>query len=313
MPCCTPSPDRDGVDGGELTEVPRTMPGETSDMIRLKGGTFLMGTNSDEGFAQDGEGPQREVTIAPFFISAHAVTNRQFGTFVKATQYKTEAEQFGWSFVFHNHIPLDQQEHLVDDTVLGLQWWCKVNGASWRHPEGPGSTVKKKWRHPATHVTWNDAMAYCQWAGKRLPTEAEWEYAGRGGLEGKRYPWGDDLTPHSKHRCNIWQGDFPRQDTGEDGWIAPCPVDTYAPNKFGLYCIAGNVWEWCLDWWSPTYHFKGGRDNPAGPSMGDRKVMKGGSFLCHASYCNRYRVAARTGNTPDSSTSNMGFRCVCDG
>jgi formylglycine-generating enzyme required for sulfatase activity len=162
------------------------------------------------------------------------------------------------------------------------------------------------------HVSWNDASAYADWAGKRLPTEAEWEYAARGGLEQKLYPWGDDLTPAGRHLCNIWQGEFPTHDTAEDGYAGTCPVDAFPPNGFELYSVAGNVWEWCLDWFSPDFHRIATRVNPVGPPSGTAKVMKGGSYLCHASYCNRYRVAARTSNTPDSSTTNTGFRCVRD-
>jgi formylglycine-generating enzyme required for sulfatase activity len=159
------------------------------------------------------------------------------------------------------------------------------------------------------HVSWNDAQAYAQWAGKRLLTEAEWEFAARGGLEQKLYPWGDELTPDGQHLCNIWQGEFPRHNTLEDGFSGTCPIDAFPPNGYGLYSSVGNVWEWCSDWFTTEPATRTGSD-PHGPAEGAAKVMKGGSFLCHASYCNRYRVAARTSNTPDSSTSNIGFRCA---
>ncbi|MGH9723305.1 MAG: formylglycine-generating enzyme family protein, partial [Bryobacteraceae bacterium] len=194
----------------------------------------------------------------------------------------------------------------------GLNWWCKVSGADWRHPEGPDSSVENRAANPALHISWNDAAAYCAWAGKRLPTEAEWEYAARGGLEQKVYPWGDELTPDGRHLCNIWQGEFPNRDTGEDGYTAAGPVDAFPPNGYGLYTITGNAWEWASDWFDPAWHLTATRKNPVGPATGAAKVMKGGSYLCHRSYCNRYRVAARTSNTPDSATTNISFRCVRD-
>ncbi len=308
-PCCVPSKSRavlletsKRVSAGRE----RVYSGSTEAMIRLDGGRFWMGTDDREGFPADGEGPIREVTLDPFYMDAAPVTNAQFQDFVKATDYRTEAERFGWSFVFYKHAKL------VDDTVAGVEWWCKVSGADWRHPEGPDSGIDARGNFPVIQVSWNDALAYCRWAGKRLPTEAEWEYAARGGLEQRRFPWGDDLTPNGKHLCNIWQGDFPNVDTGDDGYTATAPVDAYPPNGFGLSVITGNAWEWCADWFHPSYHVLATRNNPVGPSEGTRKAMRGGSFLCHASYCNRYRVAARTSNTPDSATTNISFRCVRD-
>ena len=274
-----------------------------------------MGTDHAAGFPDDGEGPIREVMIAPFYIATYAVTNAQFQAFIKTTHYKTEAEEFGWSYVFWMLLPAVQRREIQQrgDTVLNLEWWCKVDGADWRHPYGPNSTIKKRMDLPVVHVSYRDARAYCDWAGMRLPTEAEWEYAARGGLDQAVYAWGDELTPAGKHMCNIWQGDFPRRNTADDGYVGPGPVFAYEPNGYGLYNVAGNVWEWCFDWWSPTYHVEGPRDNPTGPpSDTGRRVMKGGSYLCHESYCNRYRVAARTSNTPDSSTGNLGFRCARD-
>jgi formylglycine-generating enzyme required for sulfatase activity len=280
-------------------------------MRELPGGAFLMGTDSDIGYPDDGEGPVREVTLRPFLIDKTSVTNRQFAKFVKATGYKTEAERFGWSFVFHLLIPADTAKRLKHN-VAQTPWWWKVPGAYWRNPEGPKTNINDRMDHPVVHVSWADAVAYCQWAGKRLPTEAEYEFAARGGLEQAIYPWGDELTPGGEHRCNIWQGTFPQTNTAEDGYIGTAPARAFATNGFGLFHMAGNVWEWCHDWWSPTFHVDGPRDNPAGPPTGDRRVTRGGSYLCHASYCNRYRVAARTSNTPDSSTGNIGFRCVAD-
>lgn len=279
-------------------------------MIQLPGGSFLMGTDYEEAFPDDGEGPVREVTLSPFWIDRYPVTNQLFQQFVDDTKYVTEAERFGWSFVFWAHIPKDRFHDVVEDTVAAAPWWCKVSGAAWKSPEGPGSHIDSRARHPVVHVSWNDAVHFCEWAGTRLPTEAEWEYAARGGLVQKLYPWGDKLRPEGKHLCNIWQGEFPRKDTGDDGFTGTNPVDAFPPNGFGLYSITGNTWEWCADWFHTTFHATAGRVNPQGPPSGQARVMKGGSFLCHKSYCNRYRVAARSSNTPDSSTSHMSFRCA---
>ncbi len=281
-------------------------------MLRLEGGRFLMGTESAEGFQADGEGPVREVLLDPFLLDSCPVTVEQFGEFVRDTGYRTEAERFGWSFVFRKQVPDDEYERIVDDTVAGHEWWCKVYGADWCHPEGPDFDVGQRPDHPVTQVSYTDALQYCQWAGKRLPTEAEWEFAARGGRPQNTYPWGDDLEPDGRHLCNIWQGRFPTVDTGADGYRGTCPVDAFPPNGFGLYSITGNVWEWCHDWFDATYHVTATRTNPVGPPRGRARVMRGGSFLCHASYCNRYRVAARTSNTPDSATTNLGFRCAMD-
>ena len=308
--CCTPSRGSTSCDVRKAVESAylKRVSGDPAGMRRLEGGTFLMGTEDTIGFPADGEGPVREVTLAPFAIDPTQVTNQQFRDFVNDTGYKTEAERFGWSFVFHLHV---KRKH-VADTVRGLEWWCKVDGAYWRHPEGPGSNIKKRLQHPATHISWNDAAAFAKWAGKRLPTEAEWEYAARGGLVQKRYVWGNEFKPGGKHMCNIFQGEFPYRDTAEDGYSGTNPVKAFKANGYGLYGVAGNVWEWCQDWFHPSFHREAEMANPTGPKRGDRKVMRGGSFLCHDSYCNRYRVAARTSNTADSTASNQGFRCVRD-
>lgn len=279
-------------------------------MVELPGGTFLMGTDYPEAFPDDGEGPVRAVKLSPFRIDRFPVTNALFERFTTETGYQTEAERFGWSFVFWAHIPSSRFKELVEDTVAAAPWWCKVGGASWRAPEGPGSTFAGREQHPVVHISWNDTQAYCKWSGQRLPTEAEWEYAARGGLEQKLYPWGDQLRPKGEHMCNIWQGEFPHRDTAEDGYAGTCPVDVFPANGYGLYSFAGNTWDWCADWFDVAFHASADRTNPQGPPTGTSRVMKGGSFLCHKSYCNRYRVAARTSNTPDSSTSHIGFRCA---
>jgi formylglycine-generating enzyme len=280
-------------------------------MIALPGGRFLMGTDDGQGFRQDGEGPVRKITLDPFYISAYATTNAEFSRFVNETGYETEAERFGWSFVFYRFLS-PKAKKKVRGVVESAPWWRAVGGASWRRPDGPSSGIKTRMNHPVVHVSYNDALAFCDWAGKRLPTEAEWEYAARGSFEQKRYPWGNTLTPNQEHRCNIWQGEFPTRNTVKDGYAGTAPVDSFPPNGFGLYNVSGNVWEWCLDWFSATFHITGPRENPTGPPAGNSRVIRGGSYLCHKSYCNRYRVAARSSNTPDSSTGNSGFRCAAD-
>ncbi|MUK89426.1 SUMF1/EgtB/PvdO family nonheme iron enzyme [Ornithinibacillus sp. L9] len=279
------------------------------EMVHIPGGRFLMGTNLEEGFPADGEGPVREVVVDPFYIDSQTVTNGDFKEFVDDTGYITEAEQFGWSFVFYQFISSHTAKK-VRQRVQQTPWWLVVEGATWNHPEGPDSTIANRLDHPVIHVSWNDAQAYCKWAGKRLPTEAEWEFAARGGLEQRLYPWGDELYPDGNHYCNIWQGDFPRQNTKDDGYVGTAPAKSFPPNGYGLYNISGNVWEWCSDWFTSDVQSLKDNQNPTGPRTGVSRVMRGGSYLCHHSYCNRYRVAARTSNTPDSSTGNIGFRCV---
>jgi formylglycine-generating enzyme required for sulfatase activity len=265
-----------------------------------------MGTDSAEGFLADGEGPARRVTLGAFRIAATPVSNREFAAFVRATRYITEAERLGQSFVFYLQAPAATRA-TARQVSKNLPWWIVVDDACWQRPEGPGSHIRDRDDHPVVHVSWQDAKAYCEWAGVRLPTEAQWECAARGGLARARYPWGDELPPQGEPRCNIWQGDFP--DAPAQGWHpGTVPVHSFDPNGFGLYNASGNVWEWCEDWFSPDYH----RDTPTIDPLQARptgmRTTRGGSFLCHDSYCNRYRVAARGSNTPSSSASNCGFR-----
>jgi sulfatase modifying factor 1 len=282
-------------------------------MVALPGGEFPIGGNDPDAFPADGEGPVRTVRLSPYFIDATTVTNRQFAAFVKATGYQTDAERFGWSYVFYALIGPAAKPAVKDGVVPDAPWWLPVQEATWRSPEGPGSDVATRPNYPVVHVSWHDAAAYAAWAGKRLPTEAEWEHAARGGLEHARFPWGDDLTPRGGHRCNIWQGDFPYHNTAEDGYLGPAPVKAFRANGYGLYNTSGNVWEWCADRWSMDWHAADRpetRIDPQGPPDGEARVIRGGSYLCHESYCNRYRVSARTSNTPDSTTGHTGFRCA---
>jgi sulfatase modifying factor 1 len=278
-------------------------------MVRLPGGEFLMGSVDRFAYTDDGEGPIRRIRLDPFWIDACAVSNAEFARFVDATAYVTEAQRFGWSFVFAGLLPDDFPP---TRGVANAPWWRQVEGAHWRRPEGPGSGLETRESHPVAHVSWNDAQAYSAWAGVRLPTEAEWEYAARGGLERKAFPWGDELEPDDEHRMNVWQGTFPGENTLEDGYLGTCPVDEFPPNGYGLHNPTGNVWEWCSDWFSHDFHTRDKRTNPQGPRRGERRSTRGGSYLCHASYCRRYRVAARNSLTPDSTTGNTGFRCVRD-
>ena len=262
------------------------------DWCSISATTFSMGNDGPDAIPGDGEGPVRAVRVESFRIAPTTVTNADFGAFVRATCHVTEAERHGSSFVFYLQLP-EAARRVVTHAVAETPWWIPVEHASWQRPEGPGSQVRDRPNHPVVHVSWNDAVAYCAWAGARLPSEAEWECAARGGLGGMRFAWGDDLCDGAGiPRCNVFRGTFPN--APEPGWT-PAPVDARSgePNGFGLYNVCGNVWEWCAD-----------------AREGGRRALRGGSFLCHDSYCNRYRVAARSANTPDSTASNIGLRVV---
>lgn len=270
--------------------------------VLIEAGEFRMGTADRDQNPLDGEGPVRTVDVPAFRIDPTCVTNAEFAAFVEETGYVTEAEEFGWSFVFG--ALLGAQLRRASPKPPGTPWWRAVQGARWDRPEGPGSDVQQRAEHPVVHVSLRDAEAFAVWCSMRLPREAEWEKAARGGLDQRRYAWGDELTPGGEHRCNIWQGAFPVRNTLEDGYLATAPVRSFPPNGFGLYEVAGNVWEWCSDRWTTG----------TAPSLdGDVRVMRGGSYLCHDSYCNRYRVAARSATAAEDSSGNKGFRLAVDG
>jgi formylglycine-generating enzyme len=313
MDCCTP----------RFSDTPHPQPSSnvaaaggrhTIEQCRIPAGVFSMGDAQGDGKRGDGERPVHRVELPAFSIDATSVTNADFARFIDATGYRTEAETFGFSAVFH--LVVDAAEEDITGRSAATPWWVAVRGADWRHPEGPRSDISERAEHPVVHISWNDAQAYCQWAGRRLPTEAEWERSSRGGLEKARYPWGDELlAPDGTWRTNIWQGTFPTLNTTEDGWLTTAPARTYAPNAFGLWQTVGNVWEWCQDVFNPhAYAQRAGQQQPVvDPRVSSgtaNKVLRGGSYLCHDSYCNRYRNAARSSNTPDSTMGNAGFRTI---
>lgn len=256
----------------------------------------------------DGELPQHTVALDAFEIDATTVTNDDFAVFVEATGYLTEAERFGFSAVFH--LALAAPESDVLGAPPHVPWWRGVRDAHWQQPGGRDSSLDGLGDHPVVHVSWNDAVAYCEWAGRRLPTEAEWEYAARGGRQERTYPWGDERVDAGGWRANIFQGTFPSENTLDDGWLTTAPARSFAPNGYGLWQPIGNVWEWCADWFDPRYYASSPNAAPTGPATGSERVLRGGSYLCHDSYCNRYRNSARSHNTPDSSMGNAGFRTV---
>lgn len=316
-----------------IVEEPETAP---SGMRWIPGGTFLMG--SDNPKFPD-ESPAHNVTLDGFWMDETEVTNRQFDEFVQATGYVTVAEKAPDRNEIASQAGIDPADIPAENLVPGAicfnskfdpktlrkdhplwpyQVWTYIRGASWRHPEGPDSNIDDRWDHPVVHVSWDDAIAYCRWAGKRLPTEAEWEYAARGGLKDSEYPWGNDLQPAGKWASNIWQGEFPIENRADDGFPESSPAKTFPPNAYGLYDLSGNVWEWCSDWYRPDYYRSSPDRNPMGPVSSvdpleptiPKRVQRGGSFMCSDNYCIGYRVAARMKGDLTTGTFHCGFRTV---
>ncbi|MES2375393.1 MAG: formylglycine-generating enzyme family protein [Bacteroidota bacterium] len=307
-------------------------------MVWVKGGTFAMGGDNKQ--AAPDEFPKHKVAVSGFWIDVTEVTNEQFKKFVKATGYVTIAERKpDWEEIKKQVPPgtpkpddkllvaaslvFKQADHKVNLNDYS-QWWSWKNGANWRHPHGPESNIKGKENYPVVHISWFDAVAYCKWTGKRLPTEAEWEWAARGGLDNKIYPWGNEPIDAGVPKANTWQGDFPNKNTLKDKYFYSSPVASFKPNGYGLYDMAGNVWEWCADYYNNKYYQTinnpKGVANPRGPvksydpdePYAQKRVIRGGSFLCNDSYCSGYRVARRMKSTEDSGMEHLGFRCVAD-
>lgn len=332
--CCTNLPPRfSSTAPGENNAIKKTK-ADLSEMKLIKGGRFIMG--GDSVWGRPDEFPIHEVEVSDFYLDEHEVTNQQFKAFVDATGYITTAEKKpNWeeikmqvppgtpkpaddllvaaSLVF---TPPDYPVSLTDATV----WWAWVPGANWRHPEGPNSTIEGKEDYPVVQVSWEDAVAYCNWAGKRLPTEAEWEYAARGGQTKAIYPWGNEPVTKGKAVANTWDGHFPDKNSVRDGYRLSAPVKKYPPNRYGLYDMAGNVWEWVADWYRPDYYSvckqKGVVINPDGPvdsfdpdePYAQKKVTRGGSFLCSDQYCSGFRIGARQKTSWDTGLNHTGFR-----
>lgn len=326
----TSSPDRKKKGDNSSSSNQSAFQWSTNYMVYLPGGKFMMGNER----GNPDERPLHEVELSGFWIDPHEVTNDQFREFVEATGYVTVAEKppkldeiegldpsmvdpsalMAGSVCFR--IPTQPVQDLNDH----LQWWTYVPGANWRHPGGPDTSIEGKGNHPVVHICYEDALAYCQWAGKRLPTEAEWEYACRAGGEATRYVWGDDIQPNGEWLANIWQGEFPGGNSLEDKFLTTSPVKSFPPNKFGLYDMGGNVWEWTQDWYRPDYYSMSPSKNPKGPSSSHdpqephvrKKVTRGGSFLCSDVYCVGYRPTSRMKSAPDTGLIHTGFRCVSE-
>ena len=303
-------------------------------MVLIKAGEYKMGAADNEG--RKDEYPAHSVALKNFWMDITEVTNQQFREFVEATGYTTTAEKaVDWEEIKKQLPPgtpkpdadkllpsslVFQKNTAIDGYADYSQWWNWVNGANWKHPQGPNSDIKGKDNYPVVQISWFDAVAYCNWAGKRLPTEAEWEYAARGGQAAQKYPWGNEDVEAGKPKANTWQGKFPAVNTNWDRFDRAAPVKSYQPNPFGLFDMAGNVWEWCNDWYRDDYYQASGKISPKGPSDSydpeeptmPKKVVRGGSFLCNASYCKGYRVSSRMKSSPDTGLEHTGFRCVAD-
>ncbi|RZK58804.1 MAG: formylglycine-generating enzyme family protein [Pedobacter sp.] len=328
--CESNLPNRFGV-GLDTTKIAKGKVNHDN-MVFIPAGEFLMGASDKEG--REDEYPQHPVKLNSFWMDITEVTNASFAKFVKATGYVTTAERKPDWEEMKKQLPAGTPK--PPDSVFvaaslvfsapkqianlndASQWWVWKKGADWKHPHGPNSNINGKDDFPVVHISWDDAMAYCQWAGKRLPTEAEWEYASRGGLKNSLYPWGNEDIEKGKVKANTWQGNFPLKNTNWDKFSGLAPTKKFAPNGFGLYDMAGNVWEWCSDWYRPDYYTTENQTNPQGPPDSydpmeptvSKRVVRGGSFMCNASYCKGYRVTSRMKTSTDTSLEHTGFRCV---
>lgn len=306
--CCS-LPRREGAGNAPARNgeaLPATAPAP-ADVAWFDAGIATVGTDRPV-IAADGEGPAHQVAVRAYGLDRHAVTNARFARFVADTGHVTDAERFGWSFVFKDFVA----PGTVTSQPVGLPWWHRVDGATWRLPGGPGGPLRADDRHPVVHVSWNDAKAFARWAGGRLPSEAEWEHAAKAGRAEMRYPWGDDEPGDRAIHCNIWQGRFPHINSLADGYGGTAPVDAFEPNPAGLFNMCGNVWEWCADAFHVQPLTQAAKTRNALAGRNAERLLKGGSYLCHISYCYRYRIAARMGHSADTSTGHIGFRLAYD-
>jgi len=339
MTCCISKiPSRFATKNSSVDATIKNVAQKHEGMVWIEGGSFEMGADNEQG--RRDELPKHQVQLGGFYMDITEVTNEQFAAFVKATGYITTAEKdVNWEEIkatLPPNTPKPKPEMLKAASLVFVptksevnlqdysQWWQWTHEADWKHPKGPNSSIKGKDTFPVVHISWDDAMAYCQWAGKRLPTEAEWEFAARGNLKNNIYAWGNENIEQGKNKCNYWQGSFPYKNDSKDGFYGASPVKSFAANGYGLYDMAGNVWEWCADLYHHDYYEQIANikviENPKGPKSSydpdeptvPKRTMRGGSFLCNESYCSGYRVAARMKSSPDSGMEHLGFRCVAD-